>query len=390
VPGARLHGGERPRHRLAELQGVEDGGVAGALQVGVQRGLDDQALLLELLLGDPELLRHELLHEVADVCPDAGLDAAAPRRRGRREAEGGGRGLGLHGRGDVALGGHPREHLVAPDGGALGIGERVVVGGAAHQAGQQGGLGERQRGGVDTEEGAGGGLDPVRVLPEVDDVEVPGEQLLLAVLVLQRQGQPDLAQLAAHGVVGRGRPRLLAARAHRRLQEGLLDQLLGERGAALPHLARRHVGDERAQGALHVESAVLEEAGVLDGDQRVLHDLGDLVAGDRRPVLLVEVRDHLAVGGEQHGVAGRRFLGQPERIGTQQARRLLRGDRGTPDPGQEDAGEEGTGEHDGEGQRAQRADASRALSHGPPSDAGLTSTETFASHNPPRRAACGP
>ena len=81
---------ESPRGRVSRTAASP-----GALQVGVQRRLDDQPVLLELLLGDPELLRHVLLHEVADVGADAGLDAAATRRRGRGEAERGGRRLGL-------------------------------------------------------------------------------------------------------------------------------------------------------------------------------------------------------------------------------------------------------------------------------------------------------
>jgi hypothetical protein len=104
---------------------------------------------------------------------------------------------------------------------------------------------------------------------------------------------------------------------------------------------------------------VLVEAGILDGDHRLLHHLGDLVARNRGAVLLVEARDHLAVGGEHHGVAGRRLAGQLDRRIAEQAARLLRGDRGSPDPRQQQSGEQGTGEHQGEGERAQRADAFR-------------------------------
>ena len=238
-------------------------------------------------------------------------------------------------------------------------------------------------GGVHAEERAGRGLHPVGVLPEVDDVEVAGEQLVLAVGLLQRQGQPGLAQLATQRLLGGGDPLLLG---RRRLQQGLLDQLLGERGAALLHAAGRQVGQDRAQRALHVEAGVLVEARVLDGDHRLLHDRGDLVARDRVPVLLVEGGDHLAVRGEHRRVARRRVVGQLERRVAEQAGRLLRDQGGAAHPGQQQPGEEGTGEDNAEGQHDTACGrCARADSWALPSDAGITSTENAAAHNPPRR-----
>ena len=55
-------------------------------------------------------------------------------------------------------------------------------------------------------------------------------------------------------------------------------------------------------------------------------------------------------------------------------------------PGQQQTREEGTGEGNAQGQLDQRADAARELTHEAlPSDAGITSTEKAAPHNPPRR-----
>ena len=42
VPGARLDGGEGRGPGVLQREGVQDGGVAGALQFGVQRRLDGQ------------------------------------------------------------------------------------------------------------------------------------------------------------------------------------------------------------------------------------------------------------------------------------------------------------------------------------------------------------
>ena len=380
VPGARLDGGERGRPRVLERQGVQDGGVTGPLQLRVQRRLDDVAAVVELLLADLQLLREVLLHEVADVGADARIHAPASRVRCGGEAQRCGRRRGLLRRRDVALLGHPVEHLVAADGRGLGVDERVVVAGALDEAGQQGGLGQRQRGRVHAEEGAGGRLDPVGVQPEIHDVEVPGEDLVLAVGVLERQRQTGLADLAGQRLLG-GRVAPLVA--VRRLQQGLLDQLLGQGGAALLHLPRRHVPDQCARRALHVHATVLVEAGVLDRDHRLPHDPGDLVARHRRAVLLVEVRDHLAVGGQHHGVARGRLVGELEWRITQEARRLLRHQGRTAHPRQQEPGQEGAGDDHGEGEHEQRADAP---THQPSLPVvAITSTENAPASNPPRR-----
>src|SRR3712207_9285274 len=79
---------------------------------------------------------------------------------------------------------------------------------------------------VEAKEGPRGRLHAVGVLPEVDDVEVPGEQLVLGVGVLEGQRQPGLPQLAAERLLG-GRAALLGG--VRGLQQGLLDQRSEER-----------------------------------------------------------------------------------------------------------------------------------------------------------------
>jgi hypothetical protein len=383
VTGSRCHGAERRDPAVVQPERVQHSGVTGALELGVQRGLDDQAAGLELLLTDPESLRHVPLHVVAHVGADAGLDAAAPRGGRRRQPEGRLRRLRLLVGRDVALLGHPVEHLVAPEGGGLRVDERVVAGRALHQPGEERGLGQRQRRGVHPEVRLGGRLHAVGVLPEVDDVEVAGEQLVLAVPVLQVEGQPGFAKLAAHALLD-GRCPL--GRVVGRLQQGLLDQLLGQRRAALHDLAGRDVLDQCPHGALHVEATVLVEARVLDGHHRLLHHLGDPVAGDRGPVLPVEGGDQLAVGGEHGRVAGRRLVGQLLRRVTEQAGGLLRREGRPADHGQEHSREQGTGDDDAEGERAEREDRAPALLHRPPSSgAGITPTENCVTHNTPRR-----
>jgi hypothetical protein len=132
---------------------------------------------------------------------------------------------------------------------------------------------------------------------------------------------------------------------------------------------------------------VFVEAGVLDGDDRLPHDLGDLIAGDRGPVLPVEGGDQVAVRGEHGRVAGRGLVGQLLRWLPEQAGGLLRGQGRPADPRQQEACEKRTGEDDAEGQRAQRRERPGAPLHDPPSsDAGITETENAVCHNTPRRA----
>ena len=67
---------------------------------------------------------------------------------------------------------------------------------------------------------------------------------------------------------------------------------------ALRAVAFAEVGEAGAEHAHVVDAAVLIEAGVLDGEHGVLHDLRDL--GDRHEVaaLLAELAEQHAVGGE--------------------------------------------------------------------------------------------
>jgi hypothetical protein len=353
VAGARLDRAEHAGQRVAHRQRVEDGGVTGALEVDVEGRLDDVAVVLQVLLGQPQVLDQVALDEVADEGTHGGLDAAAARRRGGGEAQRSGLRLGGLLAADVALLGHPGEDLVAALGGRLGVGERVVGGGALREAGEEGGLRQRERGGVDAEEGPGGRLDAVGVLPEVHDVEVAGEDLVLAVGVLERQRDPRLPELAGHRLLG-GRTPLLGGLGD--LQQGLLDQLLGQRRPALLHAAGGQVGQQRAHGALDVEAVVVVEAGVLDGDHRLLHDLGDLVVLHRGAVLVVEPGDRLTVGREQHGVGRRGVDGELGGQIAEEAGRPLRGDRRTADPREEERRDEGPCRQDGGGQLEQRAD----------------------------------
>ena len=71
---------------------------------------------------------------------------------------------------------------------------------------------------------------------------------------------------------------------------------------------------------------------------------------DRRAVVLVEVRDERAVGGEHAGVAGRGLVGQLDRQRVEQRRRVAGHHAGAADPGQQHAGEQRSGDDDRRGE----------------------------------------
>ena len=60
----------------------------------------------------------------------------------------------------------------------------------------------------------------------------------------------------------------------------------------MPRVAQ--VRDECSRDARGVNTVVLVEALVLDRDDRLLHDVGDVGAGNHDALLVVEVRDDAA------------------------------------------------------------------------------------------------
>ena len=114
-------------------------------------------------------------------------------------------------------------------------------------------------------------VDAVRPVSEVHGVQVRGEDLLLRPALLEAPRQGRLAHLAPDraAVVG----------------AGVLDELLGDRRAALDDAVLPDVRPERAADRAHVHAAMLEVAPVLDSDYRLLHERRDVVVVDEDAVL---------------------------------------------------------------------------------------------------------
>jgi len=105
-------------------------------------------------------------------------------------------------------------------------------------------------------------------LPEINLVQIGGQDLLLRVLPHQQHGAHGLAQLA--------KKTLLLGEiqgAH---------ELLGDRAAALDHAPRPQVGEQRPADAREVETEVTFEAMVLDDQHRIEEVPGHLMQQGRR------------------------------------------------------------------------------------------------------------
>ncbi len=295
---AAVHGDDRARLRVdGGGAGLDDGVllVALAVELGLQLpvdGLDEGLLLLlvdvegdrpaaglDVLLADAPA--HQLLvgglDEVAGLALHAG-ERLGLLRHGELHA-------GALGRLQPALLDHVVEDVVPAllDELAAGVvrGGPVVLVGGLEQGGEVGALGGGEPGGVDAVVRAGGGLDAVGAAPVVAGVHVPGEDLVLAHVLVDLEGDDHFLELA-------GRRLVLA-------QVVVLDVLLGDGRAALLALAGDG-GPGGAGGALDVDAVVLVEGLVLGGDERLLDLLGDLVEADDLAVDLAGAGEDLAVG----------------------------------------------------------------------------------------------
>ena len=112
----------------------------------------------------------------------------------------------------------------------------------------------------------------IAILAEVDLVGVGRENLLLAVVILENQGDVRFPQLALESSLAR--------------KVEILDKLLGDGAATL--CAPLEQGVEKcAQGATRVDPEMAVETPVLDGKQCLLEHRRDLVVAQDDPVLVV-------------------------------------------------------------------------------------------------------
>ena len=115
------------------------------------------------------------------------------------------------------------------------------------------------------------------VLPEVDLVDVGVHDVRLLEARLENDGHHRLLDLAAQRAPA--------------VEEVVLDELLGQRAAALLDLARADVGEKRAQDRRQIDAVMLIELAVLDGLERLRKHRRHLVRRDDDAVLAVHGED---------------------------------------------------------------------------------------------------
>ena len=172
---------------------------------------------------------------------------------------------------------------------------RIVVRRRLGHGREERGLGQREVLRPAAEVVAGRRLDAARAVPEIDVVQVHLEDLVLAELVLDLLGHAHLEELAPQRA-------LLAGQV---LGEDVAGELHGQRARALLDAARPHVAPHRPQHAADVDRAVVAEALVLDGDERLGHVARQRAQADELAFDGREVGERLAVAVEEDGRAAR-------------------------------------------------------------------------------------
>jgi hypothetical protein len=155
-------------------------------------------------------------------------------------------------------------------------------------AGEQRRLGQREAARARAEERARRHLDAVGPLSEIDGVQVVGEDLVFGPALLELVGEHRLAQLARERLGGA----LVGG------QVGVLDELLGDRRAALHGVAGAQVAHEGPGDGGVVDAGVLVEAAVLDGHDGLFEHRRDLARRHDDPALVAaQHRQQVGLGG---------------------------------------------------------------------------------------------
>ncbi len=252
--GARLDRHDRGGRIVRLVQDLRDRALRCALEPRLDRRVDTQSALAHRVRAVDAL---ELLGHVGEEVGllDVRIDLARlqhhPLLDGAAE---------LLAR-DLARLEHGPEHVVSTRDRRLPVVERVVDRRRLRQPGEQRGLGERQVTRVPREVGLRRGLDPVGVVAVVDRVQVLAQDHVLRPASAQLDREARLLDLALERTFVAG------------VEVG--GELLGDRRAALDHLAGAHVTPEGADDALVVDAAVLVEAAVLDRDRRLRQPRAD-------------------------------------------------------------------------------------------------------------------
>ena len=191
------------------------------------------------------------------------------------------------GEGDLAVLEHLVQDEVAASHGALGAAEWGVVFGTLGEGGQEGGLLEVEVADVLGEVELACGLEAIGSVAKVDLVGVKGEDLLLGEAAFDLDGEEDLLELTAVGLLSG--------------EEEVAGELHGDGRGALGAALGVDVLVGGLDGADEIDAPVSLEALVLDGDNGVAELLGEVTVGDDYPALEGEGAEDLAVDVQEFG-----------------------------------------------------------------------------------------
>ena len=254
---------------LIRGQAVEYGAVGGALQVHVERGVNSQAALVDLIAA---VLAFQVAADFLDKIRRQRIGIV-----GHFEADGLIAGRRRLLRRDLAVFEHRIDHQVAALQGAVRMRDGRIVGRRFGQAGEQRGFVEGQSFRRLAEVKLGSGLESVDAVAEINLVGVEGENLWLGETPLDLHRQQRFLNLAMKGAVRR--------------KKKIARQLHGQGRGALHPAAGLDVAVSRPGDAPDIDAPVPVEVLVFDRNQSLAQDLRIVVITGHHPALQRERPD---------------------------------------------------------------------------------------------------
>ncbi len=289
---------------VQDVLGRTEPRLQGLLGVALQRRVEGRVDLEPVVVEPFDAV---VLFEVAaDLLEEIGAEflGRPPQREDGHRPSLGRLALGLA---EVTFGDHPVEDVVA----AVERARLVLIGGvsgrALEDAGDHGRFLEVEVGDVLAEKEVGGRLDAVGSVTQEEVIAVELEDLFLGVELLDLAREVELLKLAPQADLA--------------VEEERAGHLLGDRAPAFGTAAAEDledIGPDGPQDAADVDTAVLEEARILRGDDGVDEVLRQPVEGDFDALLLGELLDLRA----RDVVNGRDELG-PEIVDVADVRQVV-------------------------------------------------------------------